>query len=135
MSEQKIVRPSAYSATPLPKTVRSRYLRLFHLFPERALFLLNRLSDPQFVAALRMALEYVMRNGQVPDDDAANARATKLSLRAWRELRGILIEIGVGRVENGRWIDDDQQASLDIQNRLADRGMRGAAGRWGGRDA
>jgi len=121
-----------YNATRLPKTGRTRYLRIF---PERALFLLDRLDDAKFVAAFRLILEYVMRDGRIDDNDQALARITKLSGRGWAELKEILIELGVGRVDNGRWIDDDQQANLDHQQGLSERGKRGAAGRWGGRHA
>lgn len=115
---------------PIPKkTGRTRYLRIF---PERATFLLDRLDDKQVGAWLRLALEFVIRDGQVADDDKALARITRLSVRSWRELRATLVELGLGRVVDGRWIDDDQQENLNRQNAFIERQRGAARARWGG---
>lgn len=126
-AEESTVQRESYTGSRRPKTGRTRYLRIF---PERATFLLDRLDDDEFVAAFRLALEYVIRDGQISDDDQALARVTKMPLRRWRGLKQTLIEIGVGRVMAGRWLDDDQQANLDLQNAFTARQREAAHARW-----
>jgi hypothetical protein len=118
-----------YRAPTREKTGRARYLRFF---PDRASFLLDQLSERQLVAVFRFKLDYVIRDGNIADDDRQNARRTKQSLRAWRELRALLLDLGELRSVDGWLIDDDVQSSLDLQNGLSERGRRAARTRWGG---
>lgn len=114
------------------KTGRTRYVRLF---PERMLFLLDQLSARELVCVLRLSMAYVIADGDLRADDKRLASITKLSLKSWAELRDKLLLLGLGRVEAGQWIDDDQLGSLQIQRRVSERGKRGAAARWKASDA
>jgi hypothetical protein len=115
------------------KSGRTRYMRLF---AERAYFLLDQLTERELSAWLRLSLAFVIADGDLADDDKRLASITKLSARAWSELRDKLLLLGLGRVEAGQWIDDDQLANLRIQRAVSERGKRGAQGRWGkARDA
>jgi len=109
------------------KTGRTRYVRIF---PERMLFLLDQLSDRELVCVLRLAMAYVISDGDMQADDKRLASVTKLSLKAWADLRDKLLLLGLGRVQAGMWIDDDQLANLMIQRSVSERGKRGAAARW-----
>lgn len=112
-----------------PKTSRTRYVRLF---PERIFFLLESLDDRELAAWVRLTVAYVMADGALSSDEKKLALVTKTGKR-WPELRDKLVGLGLGRVEAGLWIDDDQQKSLDLQRQYSVRGERGAAARWGGR--
>jgi hypothetical protein len=112
------------------KTGHSRYIRLF---PERVLFAAELLTDHELVAWLRLALAYVVRDGELPADDAHLAAVTKTG-KKWPALREKLLMLGLGRIESGQWIDDHQQSSLELQRSQSFRGSKGAAARWGGRD-
>jgi hypothetical protein len=76
--------------------------------------------------------ELALRNGHLPADDKLLATVTKLSATAWGALRDKLLMLGLVRVENGMWIDDDQERSLEIQRSSRLRGQRGAQAWWGG---
>lgn len=115
-----------------PKSGRTRYVRHF---PERALFMLDQLTPGEFCAAYRLALAYVIADGGLRADDRHLASITKLPAKAWLQLRDKLLLLGLGRVDSGMWVDDDQLANLLVQRRVSERGRRGAAGRWGHRDA
>jgi len=117
---------------PQGKTGRTRYLRLF---PERLLFLFDQLSDRELVCVLRLSMAYVIADGDLPADDKRLATITKLPARAWAELRDKLLLLGLGRVQAGQWIDDDQLENLRIQRSVSERGKRGAAARWKASDA
>ena len=112
----------AVATAPGGKSGRTRFLRLF---PERSLFMLDRLNEREFVATYRLMMEFVITDGQVPADDKHLASVTKLSTKSWAAVRDKLLQLGLGRIEHGFWVDDDQLASLEIQ-RAASR--RGAAG-------
>ena len=109
------------------KTARQRYVRLF---PERLHFLLAHLAPNEFTAYLRLLTEYAVRDGVILDDDRHLARIAKLSRPAWAALRETLLDLGVARVADGRWIDDDQQANLDRQREFAEKQRARAMGRW-----
>lgn len=119
-------------AMPPSKTGRTRYVRLF---PERMLFLLDQLTDRELVCVLRLSMAYVIADGDLPADDRRLAGFTKLSPKAWAELRDKLLLLGLGRIEAGQWIDDDQLSNLKIQRSVSERGKRGAAARWRASDA
>lgn len=114
------------------KSGRTRYMRFF---PERLFYMLDQLTEREMVAALRLSLAYVIADGDLADDDKRMASITKLSAKAWPELRDKLLLLGLGRVEAGQWIDDDQLANLRIQRNVSARGKRGAQARWGASDA
>lgn len=122
----------APDATPRAKTGRTRYLRTF---PERAFFLLDQLTQAEFVAAYRLSLAFVIADGDLKADDRLLAGVTKTTPKAWAALRAKLLLLGLGRIEAGQWIDDDQLANLLVQRRVSERGRRGAEVRWGVRDA
>jgi hypothetical protein len=114
-----------------PKTGRTRYLRLF---PERAYYIVEHLNEREFIAFMRLSLAYVVADGSLPADDKKLALITKMG-RHWSGLRDKLIALGLGRVEAGFWVDDDQLTNILIQRRLSDRGVRANAVRWGARNA
>lgn len=114
--------PLAVATVAARKNGRTRYVRLF---PERTLYMLDRLSDREFIAAYRLMMEFVITDANLPADDAHLACITKLSAKAWAMLRDKLLQLGLGRIEHGFWIDDDQLANLDMQRAAS---MRGAAG-------
>lgn len=122
----RVVEPSR------PKSGRTRFVRYF---PERVLFMLDQLTAKEFVAMARLAMAYVIADGDLPADDRRLASITKLSAKAWTELRDKALLLGLGRIERGQWIDDDQLGNLLVQRRTSERGKRGAAGRWGDRGA
>jgi hypothetical protein len=125
-STQNIVRLPASLQTSKRKTGRTRYLRLF---PERVCFALDSLSESEVVAWLRLTKGYVVNDGILLADDKHLAMLTKMGKR-WPDLREKLIALGLGRIEGGLWIDDDQQQNLEIQRRLTNRGAKGASARW-----
>lgn len=111
------------------KTGRTRYMRLF---PERCFFALEQLTEREFVAWIRLMVAYVVADGELACDDKRLALLTKMGSR-WPELRDKLAALGLGRLEAGFWIDDDQARNLGFQQRASERGERGAAVRWGER--
>lgn len=128
---EKVVSLPTPPKTGNGKTGRTRYLRFFS---ERIYFLIEHLSDREVVAFMRLSAAYVVKDGNLPADDKSMATITKTAGR-WSEFRDKLIALGLGRVEGNRWIDDDQQANLDIQHRVRERASKGASARWGGRHA
>ena len=127
--------PLMPSAAPLlraaAKPARSRYVRLF---PERLLYLIDRLTEREFVAFCRLASEFVQLDGALAADDKRLAATVKLSPKAWAELRDKLIVLGLGRIEHGHWIDDDQLANLRIQRDASDRARNAINKRWSARN-
>ena len=117
---------------PRTKSGRTRYLRHF---PERLTFMLDQLTPTEFYAVLRLQLAYVVADGDLPADDRRLAALTKLSAKAWAGLRDKLLLLGLGRVDAGQWIDDDQLGNLQVQRRVSEKGRLGASRRWGARDA
>jgi hypothetical protein len=113
------------------KNGHNRYARHF---PERLLYVLACLSDSEVAAWLRLTTAYVIRDGLLVADDAELAKITRTG-RRWAELREKLILLGLGRIEKGLWIDDNQDSSLALQRTQSLRGSKGAAARWGGRNA
>jgi uncharacterized protein YdaU (DUF1376 family) len=99
-------------------------------FPERAFFVIDRLTEREAVAWLRLSGEYVLHDGQLPDDDKVLSRLVKLPLRSWHALRAKLLAAGLARVTEGRWIDDDQDANLRIQRASRERSRTANAARW-----
>lgn len=114
------------------KSGRTRYLRLF---PERLVFMLDQLTPAEFYATLRLQLAYVVADGDLQADDRRLAAVTKLSAKGWAALRDKLLLLGLGRIEAGQWIDDDQLRNLQVQRRVSEKARAGAAKRWGARDA
>lgn len=129
-SEDNVVAFKVYSGSGKPKTGRTRYVRLF---PERLYFLLARFTEREIVAYLRLLAEYVVTDGAPKDDGKVLARIVGLSARAWAELRTKLIEMGLAKVDDGRLVDLDQQASLDILRASSERQRERALHRWGKR--
>lgn len=99
------------------------------------MFMLDQLKPSEFCALFRLQLAYVIADGDLPADDRRLAAITKTTAKGWAELREKLLLLGLGRVDNGQWIDDDQLGNLLVQRRVSERGKRGAAGRWGERGA
>ena len=110
-------------ATAPGKAGLQRYTRHF---PGRVFILLDRLTEREFVALFRLQMEFVIMDGQVPADDKHLAGITKLPRKAWLELKDKLLQLGVCRVENGMWCDDDQTVNLDFQRAASARGVKGA---------
>ena len=118
--------PAGVAAAPT-KSGRTRFVRLF---PERLDFLLARLSARELAAYLRILNEYAVRDGDMPAADRAMREITKLSNGAWAALRDRLITLGICRIENGRWIDEDQDANLRRQREFSEAQRQRALGRW-----
>ena len=114
------------------KAARTRYVRFF---AERGLYLLDRLTEREFVAFYRLSMEFVQLDGALPAADRQLAAVTKLSTKAWGELRDKLLVLGLGRIEHGHWIDDDQLANLQMQRRASERAKSAAAKSWAVRRA
>lgn len=114
------------------KSGRTRYLRLF---PERLVFMFDQLTPAEFYATLRLQLAYVVADGDLQADDRRLAAVTKQSAKGWAALRDKLLLLGLGRIEAGQWIDDDQLRNLQVQRRVSEKARAGAAKRWGARDA
>jgi hypothetical protein len=127
-------RDQSLPAAEKPRKLKSGRTRYQRLFPERTYFLFEHLNDREFVAYMRLLTAYVVTDGVLSADDKRLAIITKTGTR-WPELRDKLITLGLGRIDGGLWIDDDQQGNLDIQRRLSDRGSKGAKTRWGDRHA
>ncbi len=51
-------------------------------------------------------------------------------VKSWLSLRAKLIDLGLGRVENGRWVDDDQDRSLELQRRYSEKQRERVRARW-----
>ena len=100
------------------KAARTRYVRFF---AERGLYLLDRLTEREFVAFYRLSSEFVQLDGALHAADKQLAAITKMSAKAWNELRDKLLVLGLGRIEHGHWIDDDQLRNLEIQRRATER--------------
>ena len=109
------------------KAARTRYVRLF---PEKLLYLIDRLSPVQIVAFLRLSSEFVQLDGALPANDKHLATVAKVTPKAWGELRDKLLVLGLGRIELGHWIDDDQLRNLEIQRRVTEQRTRAVQTRW-----
>jgi hypothetical protein len=109
------------------KPARTRYVRLF---PERLLYLIDRLTERELVAFLRLSSEFVQLDGALPADDKRLAVTVKLKAKAWDELRDKLIVLGLGRIEHGHWIDDDQLRNLEVQRRSSEQRTLAVQARW-----
>lgn len=125
LAKQNVVTLTA-TAKPGNKTSRTRYVRFF---PERLMFATAVLTPPEVVAWMRLTLAFVMRDGVLPADDRALAGITQTGQR-WPALRDKLLDLGLGRIEGGLWVDDDQHRNLEIQRRSSERGTKGATARW-----
>lgn len=110
-------------ATAPGKAGLQRYTRHF---PGRAFILLDRLTEREFAALFRLQMEFVIMDGHVPADDKHLSGIAKLPRKAWLELKDKLIHLGVCRIENGMWCDDDQAVNLDFQRAASARGVKGA---------
>ena len=102
----------------------------FRYFPQNSSHLLDSLKPDEFVAVVRLHRERALRDGPLSADDKLLATITKMTDKAWASLRDKLLMLGLARVENGMWIDDDQERSLEIQRNSRLRGPRGAEARW-----
>jgi hypothetical protein len=109
------------------KAARTRHVRFF---PERLLYLIDRLTPPQIVAFLRLSSEFVQLDGALPANDKHLATVAKMTPKAWGELRDKLLVLGLGRIEFGHWIDDDQMRNLEMQRRASERAKTAAARSW-----
>ena len=127
MSRDHSSDPAAIVAPRLPKTGRSRYVRLF---PERNLFLFDQLDAKEHFAYLKLLTAYVIRDGVVPDDPKQIAKVCGITRKSWASLRAKLIDLGLGRVEEGRWVDDDQDRSLELQRRYSEKQRQRVRARW-----
>lgn len=105
---------------------KSGFTRYMRMFPSRSLYLLDQLTAQEFVATYRLTMAYVMADGQIAGDDKSMAHVTKLTVRAWAGLRDKLVQMGMGRVEHGFWLDEDQLVNLEHQRAASARGFRGA---------
>ena len=130
-TEHNVVSLRAQGEAGNAKTGRTRYMRLF---PERFYFAIENLTEREMAAWLRLTMAFVTADGALPADDKRLAAITKTGKR-WPELRDKLSMLGLGRVANGHWIDDDQNKNLQIQRRSTERALRANAVRWGKRDA
>jgi hypothetical protein len=126
-AKRNIVTLPTAAKTGNGKTSRTRFMRLF---PERVLYVIEMLTPPEMVAWMRLSLAYVMRDGVLPADDKALAHITRRGTR-WPALRDKLLMLGLGRIEGGLWVDDDQARNLEIQRLGSERGRTGANARWG----
>lgn len=118
---------AGYQTAPKLKNGRTRF---FRIFPERGDFLLSRLSDREFKATFRLLLEFVVRDGELPDNNKFLATVAAMKLPAWLSLRERLLALGIFRVEAGRWIDDDQEKNLRLQREHSARQAKKARKRW-----
>lgn len=121
--------PGAAQVAPLVVAgaqVKSGFTRYMRMFPSRSLYLLDQLTAQEFVATYRLTMAYVMADGQLAGDDKSMAHVTKLTVRAWAGLRDKLVQMGMGRVEHGFWVDDDQLVNLECQRAASLRGFLGA---------
>lgn len=109
------------------KAARTRYVRLF---PEKLLYLIDRLTPVQIVAFLRLSSEFVQLDGVLPAADKHLATVAKMTPTAWGELRDKLLVLGLGRIELGHWIDDDQLRNLEIQRRVSEQRTLAVQTRW-----
>lgn len=118
---------STVVAQAATKAARTRYVRFF---AERGLYLLDRLTEREFVAFYRLSMEFVQLDGALPANDKQLAAVVKLSAKAWGELRDKLLMLGLGRIEHGHWVDDDQLANLEMQRRASERARHAISQRW-----
>lgn len=109
------------------KAARTRYVRLF---PEKLLYLIDRLTPVQIVAFLRLSSEFVQLDGALPANDKHLATVAKMTPKAWGELRDKLLLLGLGRIELGHWIDDDQLRNLEMQRRASEQRTQAVQARW-----
>ena len=117
---------------PTKKPGRNTYVRYF---PERLTFMLDMLTGEEFIATMRLSMYYVICGGELAADDGELAEATRLSSSKWLKLKRKLINLGLGKVENSYWVDDDQLHNIRIQQSSSERGKRGAMARWGASNA
>jgi len=112
------------------KNGREVYVRFFQ---DRFLYVATCLRPDFFVAWTRLVCHYVRLHGNVPDNDALLAKLAQLRVPRWLILRRELLELGVAEIRNGKWVDPDQDASLEIQERASEHGRRAIMTRWGKR--
>jgi hypothetical protein len=122
-----IQEPTATVLHAATKAARTRYVRLF---PEKLLYLIDRLTPVQIVAFMRLSSEFVQVDGALPANDKHLATVAKMTPKAWGELRDKLLVLGLGRIELGHWIDDDQLRNLEIQRRVSEQRTRAVQTRW-----
>ena len=120
------------SVLPLPpkagvgKTAHNRYVRLFLT---EMYFAIEHLDAQEYRAWSRIAAHYVANDGVLLALDKVMAQVTKTG-KKWPDLRDKLLALGLGRIENGHWVDEHQRSSLELQRRASLRGRRGADARW-----
>lgn len=119
--------PTATVLHAAAKAARTRHVRFF---PERLLYLIDRLTPVQIVAFLRLSSEFVQLDGALPANDKHLAAVVKLTPKAWGELRDKLLILGLGRIELGHWIDDDQLRNLEMQRRASEQRTAAVHARW-----
>ena len=122
-----IQEPTAAVLQAATKAARTRHVRFF---PERLLYLIDRLSPVQIGAFLRLSSEFVQLDGALPANDKHLAAVVKLTPKAWGELRDKLLMLGLGRIELGHWIDDDQLRNLEMQRRASEQRTAAVQARW-----
>jgi hypothetical protein len=87
------------------------------------------LSNEEFLAWIILTTTYVVRGGIMAADDKDMASLTGLG-KDWPRLRDKLIDMGYGRIDNTRWIDDDQDKNLECQRRASQRSTKANNKRW-----
>ena len=115
-----------YAPSEVRRTGRQRYLRLY---PERVSFLLTNLSPVQFVAYFRVLSQYCVHDGDL--HSAASLRLLSgLPKKAWQELVEVLTTLGIAHLDGDKWVDEDQDANLEIQKQITARQSERALARW-----
>lgn len=102
-------------------------------FQDRILYVAQCLRPELFVAWIRLVCHYVRLHGDVVDDDALLARFAGLGRKRWQELRQQLLDMGLAEVRSGKWIDQEQDRSIELQERASERSRRANLARWGRR--
>lgn len=91
----------------------------------------NRLTTEQHGAYLLLIMDY-WRNGPLPDDDAALANITRLSLPAWKKHRSTIARMF--QMEDGEWrhkrIDAERLEAEENSFKYSERAKKAAAKRW-----
>src|SRR5262245_24293132 len=100
------------------------------LFPERLTFLHAKLNPAEFFAYTKLLCEFVLRDGDLPDNDKQLALLSGMPLRKWLALREKLITLKVSGAEDGRWLDPDQEANLKSYHKSSDAGRGNSNTRW-----
>lgn len=89
--------------------------RFVRFFPKSWAKLNASFTPREVVAYVNVLMQYVQREGGLSADNKLLATLADLPMKDWLSLRERLLALGIARIEEDRWVDDDQHENLQRQ--------------------